>query len=177
MIKRANIPYFLIGFSVVLGIKYCLRFMELHHLDFLLFPTTALVEFLSGTQAVFIPEEGYLFAGKNFIIDSSCSGINLWLIASSMLIYLFSKINLTSIKKIALLLPAFAIAWLITIVSNGSRIYISSVFQDQLTSVFNVSSHAIHESLGVVTNLSFLIITYFLIEYLLTNQSHYEKAA
>ncbi|QCK16244.1 exosortase K [Mangrovivirga cuniculi] len=177
MIKRTNLFYFLIGFSIVLVIKYSLRFMELPHLEFLLYPTTQWIEILSGSQSEFIPREGYLFANRNFIINESCSGINLWLIASSMLIYLFSKINLMGIKKIAMFIPAFAIAWLITILSNGSRIYISSTFQDQLLSVFNLSTHTIHESLGVVTNLTFLIITYFLIEYLLINKSNYEKAA
>lgn len=72
------------------------------------------------------------------------------------------------IKFKLLLLPiSLSITYILTILINSSRIIISIVLQNSKLYILNFKPHIIHEAIGVVTYLSFLLITYFLTEKIL----------
>ena len=59
---------------------------------------------------------------------------------------------------------------------NSSRIIVSIVVQNQASYYMSNNPHTvIHEIIGIIINLSFLILIYFLAEYFLNKIKHNEK--
>ncbi len=68
-------------------------------------------------------------------------------------------------------------AYLLTIFVNSSRIFASIIVQTQAKNYFVNQQHLIHEAIGIITNLTFLILAYILIEKLLIHKRHNAKFA
>ena len=84
----------------------------------------------------------------------------------------FNNINLIK-QKIVIIPAALVLAYVITIFVNASRIFVSIVLQDQAKHFLPQKSIVIvHETIGIVTNLSFLIVIYILLERLLKKQNY-----
>lgn len=132
-------------------------------LAFLLYPTSNLVSFLTGFKSVYIEQNGYFFQGLNILIDKSCSGFNFWLICFFMLSFL--TINFFKNKLLAILISLVS-GYLFSVLVNSSRIFTLIILQNQNSSFTNNS--IIHESVGVITNLTFLILIYLIVEKTLT---------
>jgi exosortase K len=68
-------------------------------------------------------------------------------------------------------------AYLLTLFVNTSRIFVSIIVQGQTNNILLNRQPIIHEAIGIITYLSFLILAYLLIDYLLKNRRQNEKSA
>jgi len=162
VINIKNIPYYLIAIGIFILFKFGFTYAENDSLTFLLKPTDKLVGLLTGSNSIYIMDKGYFHDELNIVIDKSCAGFNFWILSFLMLTFLGLKYFGSNLKK-ALIIPlALTGAYFFTIFVNTSRIFASIVIQNQTISYFENQQHNIHEIIGIITNLTFLILVYFL---------------
>ena len=165
-----NILYYLTAVGLFILLKLGFTLADNNDLNFLLKPTDKLVGLLIGSQSVSTIESGYFYERLNIIIDKSCSGFNFWILCFLLITYLTVKHFDKSIDKFLAIPTALFVAYLLTIFVNTSRIFVSIVVQSQTKSIFLDHQHIIHETIGITTNLTFLILAYILIEKILTHK-------
>ena len=129
--------------AIFLLLKYAFTIADASDLIFLLKPTNIFVGLLTGSHSVYIECNGYYHETLNIIINKSCSGFNFWLL--SFLSFAYLKLPIPT---------ALGCAYLLTIFANTSRIFASIAMQ----------SRALHEAIGIITYLSFLILAHCLME-------------
>jgi exosortase K len=162
-----NLPYYLAAVGVFILLKFGFAFADNNTLAFLLKPTTKLVGFLTGSQAVYFADNGYYYEKLNILVEKSCSGFNFWILCFLVFSYLALKYSDKPLHKIISIPTALVFAYLLTIFSNTSRIFASVIARNQTLTIFPDKQYLIHEIVGIITNLSFLILAYYLIEKLL----------
>ena len=170
MISNKNIPYYITSFILFIVLKFGYKFADTEDLTFLLKPTNKVVEFLTGMQCSFSQGAGYYYEQLNIIIDKSCSGFNFWLLCFLMLTFLFLKHTKTHLQKISVLSFSIIGAYIVTIGVNSARIFTSIIIQSQDFSTLYIEQKVLHQTIGIVTNLSFLVLIYILSERMLTNK-------
>jgi len=163
VISKGSFLYYLIALSLFIFLKYGFTLANNDDLAFLLKPTNYLISLITDSNATYVSENGFIHHQLNIIIDRSCSGFNLWLISYMMLTFLGLKYFKTNYQKILVIPVALSIAYILTIIANTSRIFASIIIQNQATNFQFISSSILHESIGIITNLSFLILVYFLV--------------
>lgn len=170
-----NIPYFLTAVGFFILLKFGFTLADNNDLTLLLKPTDKFVGLLTGSQSVYISDNGYFHEHLNIIIDKSCSGFNFWILCFLLFAYLTVKHFDKSIQKSLSLPTSLFVAYVLTIFVNTSRIFVSIVVQSQTKSIFLNHQHIIHEAIGITTNLTFLILAYVLIEKFLTHKRYHAK--
>ncbi len=165
-----NLGYYLFAIGVFVLLKFWFGTFENDKLTFLLKPTNAIIELVTGTSAEYSSESGFYYHNFNFVIDKSCSGYNFLLLCFLMLYFQIIRYVKRHKYKFLLSFGCFALAYVLTILINSSRILISVVFQNASFAALNIDPGIIHESIGVVTYLSFLLITYVVIEKILNKK-------
>ncbi len=170
-----NIPYYLTAVVLFILLKFGFTLADNNHLTFLLKPTDKLVGLLTGSQSVFISENGYFHEHLNIIIDKSCSGFNFWILCFLLITYLTVKHFDKSAHKILMILTSFFVAYVLTVFVNTSRIFVSIVVQSHAESIFFNHQYIIHEAIGITTNLTFLVLAYILIEKFLNKKRYNAK--
>jgi len=68
------------------------------------------------------------------------------------------------LHKILVFPSALVVAYLLTIFANASRIFASVIVRNQTLNLFPDKQYLIHEIVGIITYLPFLILAYYLIE-------------
>ncbi len=172
-----NIPYYLTTAGLFIILKFGFTLADNNDLTFLIKPTDKLVGLLIGSHSVYLSESGYFHEHLNIIIDKSCSGFNFWVLCFLIFSYLTVKYSNKTLNKILTIPIALIGAYLLTIFVNTCRIFTSIVVQTQTKNIFLNQQHIIHEAIGIITNLSFLILAYILIEKILINRRHNAKFA
>lgn len=165
-----NIPYYLTAVGLFLLLKFGYTLADNNDLTFLLKPTDNLVGLLTGSHSVYLSGNGYYHEPLNIIIDKSCSGFNFWVLCFLLFTYLIVKYFDKPLHKILTIPAALIGAYLLTIFVNTSRIFVSIIVQTQTKNIFLNEPHIIHEAIGIITNLTFLILAYILIEKLLIHK-------
>jgi len=172
-----NIPYYLVAVGLFILLKFGYRVADNNDLAFLLKPTDKLVGLLTGSQSVYLADNGYYHSQINILIEKSCSGFNFWVLCFLLFTYLLLKYFDKPLHKIITIPTALLIAYLLTIFSNTSRIFASIIVQNQTKNfIMQSRQHYVHEAVGIVTNLSFLVLAYYLMEKLLIHK-HNAKSA
>lgn len=168
MTKNKNLIYYLLMIGIFILFKIWFIYADNTSLAFILKPTSKLVGMVTGSSSIYLDESGYYFQDTNIIIDKSCSGFNFWLLCYTMLFFLVLKsLHKNSHKLLAI--PAVMLgAYILTILVNTSRIFVSLTIQNSLISFLQIEQHIIHETIGVITNLSFLILFFFTMKNYLT---------
>ena len=161
--NNKNILYYLITIGIFILFKFGFTFADNDSLTFLLKPTDKLVGLLTGSSSIYISENGYFHNQLNIFIDKSCAGFNFWILSFMMITFLGLKNIENNLKKVFTIPLALIGTYFLTIFVNSSRIFASIVIQNQMSDIFVNQKHIIHETIGIVTNLSFLILTYFII--------------
>lgn len=164
-----------VGFFLLL--KFGFTLADNNDLTFLIKPTDKLVGLLTGSHSVYLSDSGYFHEHLNIVIDKSCSGFNFWVLSFLIFVYLTVKYFDKALSKIMAIPTALIGAYLLTLFVNTSRIFASIVVQTQTKNIFLNQQHIIHEAIGIITNLSFLISAYILIEKFLINRRHNAKFA
>ena len=177
MINKNNIPYYFIATGLFILLKFWYRNADLESLIFLLKPTDTLISIITGSTSVYQPETGYYHGNLNILIDKSCAGFNFWLLCSFILIFLSLKYFNRNGYKLLMLTVSFVIAFILTIFVNSSRIFASVVIQNSLTQGLPDLQNIVHQSIGIITNLSFLILLYYLSEKLVIKIKQNAKPA
>ena len=171
MQTNKNILFYLttIGFFILL--KFCYTFADNDDLVFLLKPTDKILRLLTGSHSVYFSDKGYYHDNLNILIEKSCSGFNFMLICFGMLTFLFLKYANKIFFKYLTIPFAFFVSYFLTIFVNASRIFVSIIMQQQANNFLPYKPHLIlHEIIGVITNLTFLILIYIVSEKFLTNK-------
>ena len=167
MQTNKNILYYLAAVGLFLLLKFAFTLADNNDLTFLLKPTDKFVGLLTGSHSVYLSESGYFHEHLNIIIDKSCSGFNFWILSFLLFTFLTLKHFDKALSK-TLTIPISLIgAYFLTIFVNTARIFASIVVQKQTNNIFLNQQHIIHESIGIITNLSFLILAYIIIEKIL----------
>ena len=133
-------------------------------LDFIIGPTAWWTETLSGNTFKRVPGLGYINNTNEFIIVSSCSGINFLIVLFSTLLYSF--IHRLSTKKGKLLWLVFGLlfSYIITIGVNGLRIILSMyLFNLNIYGAF-ITPERVHRLEGVVVYFVSLFILFLLLD-------------
>lgn len=167
----------MIAVGLFILLKFSFTFADHTDLTFLLKPTDKLIWLLTGSQSVYFSESGYFHEHLNIIIDKSCSGFNFWILCFLLFTYLIVKYFEKTLYKFLTIPTALLVAYLLTILVNTSRIFVSIVVQAQTKNFFLNDQHIIHEAIGITTNLTFLILAYVLIEKFLNHKRYNAKFA
>lgn len=164
-----NLIYYFISITLFILLKIGYTQVNNDLLSFLLLPTSSIIELITGSNYSYLSEHGYYFMHLNITIDKSCSGFNFLLI--SFLSFNYLALNHTNKNKILTIPIALILSYLLTIIVNSSRIFVSIIIQGQTKHMFSSQQPIIHESIGVITNITFLVMTYFLIEKILIKKA------
>lgn len=177
MQTNKNIPYYLTAVVLFILLKFGFTLADNDNLTFLLKPTDKLVGLLTGSHSVYLADKGFYHDKLNILIDKSCSGFNFWILCFLVFTYLTVKHLDKPLHKILTIPTALFGAYLLTIFVNTSRIFVSIIVQNQTKILFANQQHLIHEAVGIITNLTFLVLTYYLIEKILIHKQHNAKLA
>lgn len=177
MHTNKNIPYYLTAVGLFILLKFGFTLADNNDLTFLLKPTDKLVGLLTGSHSVYLSDSGYFHEHLNIIIDKSCSGFNFWILSFLLFSYLTVKHFDKTLSKVLTIPTVLIGAYLLTIFVNTSRIFASIVVQTQIKSILLNQQHIVHEAIGIITNLTFLILAYVLIEKLLIQKPYNAKFA
>jgi len=131
-------------------------------LDWILRPTTALVERVSGLEFEYERGEGYLNRERRVIIAPACAGVNFMIAAFGMT--LFSYLHLMPTAATTLLWTAGSLfsAYLLTIVVNALRIVIALHLYASGILFFCASPAQLHRLEGIVVYLAALCLFFWL---------------
>jgi exosortase K len=133
-------------------------------LRWILAPTTALVELLSGASFEFESRAGYISRERGFLIANSCSGVNFLITAFLMLS--MRKLLGDRSKNIGwgFIPTAAVIAYLVTLVANTARIYIALRLRQMPADAGWLSPDQLHRFEGVFIYFGFLLLLYLVSE-------------
>jgi exosortase K len=167
MQTNKNLPYYVAALGVFVLLKFGFRFADNDDLVFLLKPADMLVGILTGSCSVYLSSDGYYHEKLNVFIGKSCCGFNFWVLCFLLFAYLAAKHFEKPLHKAMALPGALVFAYLLTVFVNSSRIFVSIAIQNQTGSFMQTQQSFMHEAIGIITNLSFLVLAFFLTEKIL----------
>lgn len=177
MLTNKNVPYYLAAIVLFFLLKFGYTIADNDHLVFLLKPIDKFFGLLTGSHSIYLPHEGYYHESLNILINKSCSGFNFWILSFLAFTYLGIKYSNNQKHRILSLPAALLSGYLLTIFANTSRIFASIIIQNQTKFFLPDQQHLVHEAVGIITNLSFLILTYYFTEIFLIHRRQNEKSA
>jgi exosortase K len=129
-------------------------------LRWILAPTTALVQLVSGSQFEFESYAGYINSDRSFIIAASCAGVNFLLTAFLMLS--LGKLWHDRARNISWsFIPAAALfAYLTTLVANTVRIVTALRFRRISPGAGWLDANQLHRVEGIFVYFGFLLLLY-----------------
>ena len=124
-LNRRNIPFYLAGALLLLGMKYYYSRGGPDSLSWILAPTARWVSALSGIPFIKVPQTGYVSHSCRFIIAASCSGLQFLMISMTALVFSYIHRMRTIKGKIGWMALSALASYLLTIFVNGFRILFS----------------------------------------------------
>ena len=122
---RRNIPFYLAGALLLLGMKYYYSRGDPDSLSWILSPTARWVSTLSEIPFIKVPQTGYVSHSYRFIIAASCSGLQFLMISMTALVFSYIHRMRTIKEKIGWMALSALASYLLTIFVNGFRILFS----------------------------------------------------
>jgi exosortase K len=151
---------------VVLGCAFALK---LHYstasadqLRWILAPTTALVEVVSGVGFEFEARAGYLSRERGFLIAASCAGVNFLLTA--FLLLTLRRLLRSQQLDWAFIPSAALVAYLVTLAANTTRIVVALWLRQQPAGVLGLEPAQLHRLEGIVIYFGFLLLLFVISE-------------
>jgi len=165
-------PYYLLVLSLCVSVKFYFLHTDTEGILFLIAPLNFLVSSILGISSTYIADSGFYLEAYDILISKSCSGHNFWLIAFLTLSLTVLRYRFGSLKMTLLILFAFFQAYVLTIAANSFRI-ISAIYINRVTDSFIENQDLIHQMVGILNSISFVLIIYFLAEFILNKtQQH-----
>lgn len=147
-----------------LALKFYYSTATPNELRWILAPTTALVELLSGRSFTFESFTGYMSSDHTFVIAVSCAGVNFLITAFLMLAgrslwrRRFESLNWS-------FLPLTAVtAYVATLIANTVRICIALEIQRRGFEIEGLSANQLHRLEGIVVYFGFLLLLFMMTE-------------
>jgi len=147
-----------------LALKFYYANATADELLWILAPTTALVELLSGRSFAFESYTGYVSSDHRFVIAVPCAGVN-FLITAFLMLGLrrlwrdrFQRVSWTFLPIAA------AMALAATLIANTTRICIALEMQRRSVDVDGLSGNQLHRLEGIVIYFGFLLLLFMLTE-------------
>ena len=165
---------FVLG-TLFLCAKIFYKYANISQLLWLVKPVAIWISSFTNTSMYWDDSAGYVFPSLSICIEKSCSGFNFLLICSAMLSYLILQKNNRISPKYAI--SILLISYLSTIVSNTTRICFSILLSQAFPQNWIVHHSFVHQGVGVLTNLFFLIFTYLVFQYLFKTSLQHEKSS
>jgi len=133
-------------------------------LRWILAPTTALVQLLSGRSFTFESYAGYMSSDHRFVIAVSCAGVNCLLTAFLMLG--LRRLWRERFQAVSWrFLPVTAVvAYVTTVIANAVRICVALEIQEHSVQVSGLSGNQLHRLEGIVVYFGFLLVLFVLTE-------------
>jgi exosortase K len=133
-------------------------------LRWILAPTTALVELLSGVSFEFEAHAGYLSRERGFLIAGSCAGVNFLLTA--FLLLTLGKLLREREQQLSwgFIPTAAVIAYLVTLFANTARIYVALWLQRMPVKINGLNASQLHRLEGIVIYFGFLLLLFVVSE-------------
>lgn len=172
---KKNLPYYLPSVGIYFLLQLGYRYAGNSELFFLLKPVNKIVEILTGSNAVYLPDKGYYHEMFNIIIMKECSGFKFMCLCFIVFVFLTIKYFDKSLYKILVIPASLTGAYILSIIVNVSRIITSIIVCNQSVSFMQNNQYIIHKAIGTITNLSFLVLTYYVIERILIYRNNCEK--
>ena len=133
-------------------------------LRWILAPTTALVELLSGASFEFESHAGYISRERGFLIANSCSGVN-FLITAFLMLSMRKLLGDRSKKVSWGFIPTTAvIAYLTTLVANTARISVALRLRQMPAGAGWLNPDQLHRFEGVFIYFGFLLLLFVINE-------------
>jgi exosortase K len=130
----------------------------------ILAPTTALVEVLSGRSFAFESYTGYMSSDHKFVIAVPCAGVN----------FLFTAFLMISLRHLwrerfqgvswRFLPIAALLAYVATLIANTTRICVALELQRRAVDISWLTGNQLHRLEGIVIYFGFLLLLFMLIE-------------
>jgi exosortase K len=159
-----NALFYAIGLIISFGLKYYYSHAGNDDLNWILIPTSRVVEYLSGIHFERELHIGLVNHAYRFIIVPSCAGVNFLTIAFSTLFFSFiHRLKGIGLKLLWLGISA-GFAYLLTLVANALRIitaiylYRADIYGEWVT------LERVHRIEGVFIYFFFLLIAYLTVE-------------
>jgi exosortase K len=148
------------------GLKFFYSTTSVNQLRWILAPTTALVELVSGQSFQFESYAGYINSDHSFLIAASCAGVNFLITAFLMLSlgHLWRKRSQSLSWKFV---PyAALIAYLVTLLANTVRIATALQLRSMRIESGLLSPGQLHRFEGIFIYFGFLLLLYVISDFL-----------
>lgn len=133
-------------------------------LRWILAPTTALVELLSGVSFEFEAHAGYLSLERGFLIAGSCAGVN-FLLTAFLLLTLGKLLRGREQQLSWGFIPTAAlIVYLVTLLANTARICVALWLQRMPVKINGLDAAQLHRFEGIVIYFGFLLLLFVVSE-------------
>ena len=147
-----------------LALKFYYSTATADELRWILGPTTALVELLSGRHFNFESHAGYMSSDHTFVIAVPCAGVNFLITAFLMLALRRLWRERYQAVSWRFLPVAALVAYGTTIITNAARIYIALELRAQSFAVNGLDGNQLHRLEGIVVYFGFLLALFLLVE-------------
>lgn len=155
--------YYLLILLTAWGLKFHYSRAGSDDLVWILAPTAGLVELISGTEFEHEAHTGFVGQGKRFVIAPACAGINFFIIAFCMSTFSGMQALKRHRSKLFWLGTAMLSAYLLTIVINALRIFVSIQTYTADFQLGWLTPARIHRLEGIVIYFFFLTLFYMII--------------
>jgi exosortase K len=154
----------------LLVVALCALALKFHYstatpdqLRWILAPTTALVQLLSGRSFKFESYTGYMSSDHTFVIAAPCAGVNFLITAFLMLSLRRLWRDRFQISWSFIPVTA-AVAYVTTLVTNTTRIFLALEMQKHSVEVSWLDANQLHRLEGIVVYFGFLLLLFMLTE-------------
>ncbi|MCJ8311911.1 MAG: exosortase K [Saccharospirillaceae bacterium] len=163
ILNSAQWTILVVVICMFIGCKLFYRQATTQELIWLLMPVNQLIEWVTGFQSNYIINKGYYFQSIDMLINKSCSGFNLFLISMLIVLYLFFNKVRTIYQVILSVGVSVILAYVFVLITNCVRIL--NVMLIEHSTLFTLNANTvIHQSIGILVNVTFLVIFYMLID-------------
>jgi exosortase K len=146
------------------GLKLYYSTASADELRWILAPTTAVVELITGVRFVFEPHAGYMNPDRSFLIASSCAGVNFLITAFLMLSIKRLVVDRRQETRWTYLTFALLIAFLTTLIANATRIIVAMQAGQSSNENTWLHSNEFHRLEGIIVYFVFLLLLFVLTE-------------
>lgn len=154
---------------IILVMRYFCRISDTDHLKWILAPTARWAGILGGISFEYLPHQGYVNHGYQFLIAASCAGIRFMLLTFLMLVFILVYENSCQPKggmqsRCRRIVYSLILAYFFTIFVNGIRIVLAvrlPILLDKLyLSAGWLTPDRLHTLIGTVTYFTALCVLY-----------------
>lgn len=143
---------------------------NISQLHWLLAPTSTVLSWLLGEDAIYRSGEGYHFLNANIILGKTCSGFTFLLLMVCILFYHFHRQYRPIYAKLLFLDILISISFPATILVNTSRILVGLVGQQVGSQFLGDQPHLVlHEVIGLFMYIAGLVVAYHLMRWIYKN--------